>query len=118
LRDVARTEVGADNYSMFGLHNQHPSTVMLLLQSPGSNALQASQGLRQVQAVANLGDAVEALCYSDEFAGFSDRGCQRLLDQNINAGLHQLLRDCQMQTRRNRNRGGHDLAMSFYQLLH
>ena len=50
LRDVARTEIGAQDYSAFGLHNQHPSAIVLLLQSPGTNALRASQEARRVMA--------------------------------------------------------------------
>ena len=50
LQDVARTELGAQDYTTYGLRNNHPAAIILLLQSPGSNALLASQGLRQVMA--------------------------------------------------------------------
>ncbi len=50
LRDVARVELGAQNYTTFGARNGHPAAVIILLQSPGSNALRASQGVRAVLA--------------------------------------------------------------------
>ena len=50
LQDVARTELGAQDYSTYGLRNHHPAAIILLLQSPGSNALNASHGLHQVMA--------------------------------------------------------------------
>ena len=46
LQDVARTELGAQDYSTYGMRNGHPSALVILLQSPGSNALRASQGVR------------------------------------------------------------------------
>ncbi|HXX39864.1 MAG TPA: efflux RND transporter permease subunit [bacterium] len=50
LRDVATTELGAQDYSTGGWRNGHPTAVILLLQSPGSNALAASQGVRTALA--------------------------------------------------------------------
>jgi hydrophobe/amphiphile efflux-1 (HAE1) family protein len=50
LRDVARTEVGAQDYTTFGYWSGHPAALVLLLQSPGSNALVASRGARAAMA--------------------------------------------------------------------
>ncbi|HLJ61796.1 MAG TPA: efflux RND transporter permease subunit [bacterium] len=50
LRDVARTELGAQDYGTSGWRNGHPSAIIILLQSPGSNALAASQGVRAALA--------------------------------------------------------------------
>jgi hydrophobe/amphiphile efflux-1 (HAE1) family protein len=46
LKDVARTELGAQDYGTYGYRNAHPAALVILLQSPGSNALQASQAAR------------------------------------------------------------------------
>lgn len=46
LRDVASTALGAQNYGTYGLQDLHPAAVIVLLQSPGSNALEAGRGLR------------------------------------------------------------------------
>ncbi|HKX17991.1 MAG TPA: efflux RND transporter permease subunit [bacterium] len=50
LRDVARVELGAQDYVTYGYWKTHPAALIILLQSPGSNALQASQGARAVMA--------------------------------------------------------------------
>ena len=50
LSDVARTELGAQDYVTYGYWKTHPAALVILLQSPGSNALQASQGARAVMA--------------------------------------------------------------------
>src|SRR5215469_1490844 len=50
LSDVARTELGAQDYVTYGYWNAHPSALIILLQSPGSNALQASDGARATMA--------------------------------------------------------------------
>ncbi|HEX4835975.1 MAG TPA: efflux RND transporter permease subunit [bacterium] len=46
LQDVARTEVGAQDYGTYGERNGHVAAFIILLQSPGSNALRASQAVR------------------------------------------------------------------------
>ena len=46
LQDVAQTELGAQEYGTYGGQNNHPAAIILLFQSPGSNALKASQGVR------------------------------------------------------------------------
>jgi HAE1 family hydrophobic/amphiphilic exporter-1 len=39
LREVARIELGTENYSQMGRFNQHPSAVIAVYQLPGANAL-------------------------------------------------------------------------------
>jgi HAE1 family hydrophobic/amphiphilic exporter-1/multidrug efflux pump len=46
LRDVARTELAARDYSSYGRLNGSPSTLIILYQSPGSNALEVIKGVR------------------------------------------------------------------------
>ncbi|TLZ68136.1 MAG: efflux RND transporter permease subunit, partial [Methanobacteriota archaeon] len=46
LQDVARSEVGAQDYGTYGARNGHVAAFIILLQSPGSNALRASQAVR------------------------------------------------------------------------
>jgi HAE1 family hydrophobic/amphiphilic exporter-1/multidrug efflux pump len=46
LRDVARTELAARTYSGTGRLNGSPSTLIIINQSPGSNALAVLDGLR------------------------------------------------------------------------
>jgi hydrophobe/amphiphile efflux-1 (HAE1) family protein len=50
LRDVGRTELGAQDYGTSAEWSNHPAALVILLQSPGSNALQASQGARATMA--------------------------------------------------------------------
>ncbi|HYM91134.1 MAG TPA: efflux RND transporter permease subunit, partial [bacterium] len=50
LQDVATTELGAQDYGTYGLRNGHPAAVIVLLQAPGSNALQASRAVRATMA--------------------------------------------------------------------
>jgi multidrug efflux pump len=46
LQDVARTELGAQDYGSFAVRNGHPAAVIVLLQAPESNALKASRAVR------------------------------------------------------------------------
>ncbi|HLW48340.1 MAG TPA: efflux RND transporter permease subunit [bacterium] len=50
LRDIGRTELGAQDYVTYGYWKDHPAALVILLQSPGSNALQASSGARDAMA--------------------------------------------------------------------
>ncbi|MCV0415697.1 MAG: efflux RND transporter permease subunit [Brevundimonas sp.] len=47
LKDVARTELGADGYTMRGLLNGEPAVGLQILQSPGANALEVSKSVRE-----------------------------------------------------------------------
>jgi HAE1 family hydrophobic/amphiphilic exporter-1/multidrug efflux pump len=50
LADVGSTELGAQDYVTYGYWKNHPAAVVILLQSPGSNALAASQAARRTMA--------------------------------------------------------------------
>jgi len=47
LRDVARTELGAQTYLAIGKLGTDPATVLAIYQQPGSNALEVSDGVKQ-----------------------------------------------------------------------
>ena len=46
LKDVARLELGAQTYSLFGRYNGRPAAVLAVYQLPGSNAVDAANALR------------------------------------------------------------------------
>jgi HAE1 family hydrophobic/amphiphilic exporter-1 len=48
LKDVARIELGAQVYSIVGRLNGRPSAVMAIYQLPGSNALDAEKGVKDL----------------------------------------------------------------------
>jgi HAE1 family hydrophobic/amphiphilic exporter-1 len=48
LRDVARLELGAQTYSVAARYNGSPAAVIALYQLPGSNAVQAADGVRRL----------------------------------------------------------------------
>src|SRR5881397_2519828 len=48
VRDVARVELGAQDYSVIGRLNGKPSAVIALYQLPGSNAVQVAEGARKL----------------------------------------------------------------------
>jgi HAE1 family hydrophobic/amphiphilic exporter-1 len=50
LKDVARIELGAQNYSVVGRLNGKPGAVIAAYQLPGSNAVQAADGLKKLMA--------------------------------------------------------------------
>jgi len=50
LKDVARIELGAQNYSVIGRLNGKPGAIIAAYQLPGSNAVQAADGLRKLMA--------------------------------------------------------------------
>ena len=45
LRDVARIELGAQDYDIMGRYNSKPSAILALYQLPGSNAIEAAKGV-------------------------------------------------------------------------
>ena len=47
LRDVARVELGAQNYSMIGRLNGQPAALIAIYQSPGANAVATAAGVRK-----------------------------------------------------------------------
>ncbi len=46
LKDVARIELGADNYALRSLLNNNPAAAIPIFQAPGSNAIQISDDVR------------------------------------------------------------------------
>ncbi len=52
LRDVARVELGAQNYSVLGRLNGKPGAIVAAYQLPGSNAVQAADALKELMAEA------------------------------------------------------------------
>src|SRR5215831_6076316 len=52
VRDVARVELGSQDYSVSGHLNGKPSAVVSLYQLPGSNAVNAAEGVREFMAEA------------------------------------------------------------------
>ncbi|MCL4180942.1 MAG: efflux RND transporter permease subunit [Verrucomicrobia bacterium] len=47
LRDVARVELGADQYAMRSLLNNQPAAAIQIVQKPGSSALEVAQRVRE-----------------------------------------------------------------------
>ncbi len=54
LRDVARTELAARDYSAWGRLNGSPATLVVVRQSPGANALEVIRGVRSAMERAKL----------------------------------------------------------------
>lgn len=50
LRDVARIELGVQDYTVKGLYNGKPSAILALFQLPGTNALEAVKGAEATMA--------------------------------------------------------------------
>src|SRR5712691_10403644 len=50
VKDVARAELGAQDYSIIGRLNGKPGAIIALYQLPGSNAVQAADGVKKLMA--------------------------------------------------------------------
>src|SRR5262245_13412580 len=50
VRDVARVELGAQDYTILGRLNGRPSAIIAVYQLPGSNAVQAAEGVKKLLA--------------------------------------------------------------------
>ena len=50
VKDVARAELGSQDYSVTGRLNGKPSAIMAVYQLPGTNAVQAAEGVRKLMA--------------------------------------------------------------------
>ena len=50
LKDVARLELGAQDYNIQGRFNGKPSAILAVFQLPGTNALEAATGAKRVMA--------------------------------------------------------------------
>jgi len=58
VSDVARIELGAQDYSIAGRFNGKPSAVIAVYQLPGSNAVEAAAGRRELLALENQPDGL------------------------------------------------------------
>jgi HAE1 family hydrophobic/amphiphilic exporter-1 len=52
VKDVARAELGSQDYSITGRLNGKPSAIMAIYQLPGTNAVQAAEGVKKLMAEA------------------------------------------------------------------
>src|SRR2546429_225906 len=52
VKDIARIDLGAQNYNLKGRLNGQPSAVLACYQLPGTNAVKAAQGVRKLMAEA------------------------------------------------------------------
>src|ERR1700760_2737004 len=52
VKDIARIELGAQTYNVKGRLNGQPSAILALYQLPGTNAVKAAQGVRQLMTEA------------------------------------------------------------------
>jgi hydrophobic/amphiphilic exporter-1 (mainly G- bacteria), HAE1 family len=50
LKDVARVELGSQDYTIVGRFNGKPSAIIAVYQLPGSNAVQAAEGINKLMA--------------------------------------------------------------------
>ena len=50
VKDVARVELGAQDYSVAGRLNGKPSAIVAVYQLPGSNAVDAAAGVKKLMA--------------------------------------------------------------------
>ena len=47
VRDVARTELGSESYTMETYYNDHPNTALAIRQAPGANALEIADAVKK-----------------------------------------------------------------------
>ena len=80
LKDVARLELGAQDYNIQGRFNGRPSGIMALYQLPGTNALEAVQGVRKVM------DKLK-----ETFPADLDYGIALDTTRSVTAGLHEIV---------------------------
>src|SRR4029079_12279508 len=52
VKDIARIDLGAQNYNLKGRLNGQPSAILACYQLPGTNAVQAAEGVRKLMAEA------------------------------------------------------------------
>jgi HAE1 family hydrophobic/amphiphilic exporter-1 len=50
VKDVARIELGAQDYDIMGRYNTKPSAILALYQLPGSNAIEAAKGVDKLMS--------------------------------------------------------------------
>src|SRR4051794_21725560 len=54
IKDIARIDLGAQNYNLKGRLNGRPAAILALYQLPGTNAVKAAQGVRRLMEEAKL----------------------------------------------------------------
>src|SRR3954467_15319276 len=54
IKDIARIDLGAQNYNLKGRLNGRPAAILALYQLPGTNAVTAAQGVRKVMEESKL----------------------------------------------------------------
>lgn len=50
VKDIARVELGSQDYTVFGRLNGQPSAIVAVYQLPGSDALDAANGVKKRMA--------------------------------------------------------------------
>jgi hydrophobic/amphiphilic exporter-1 (mainly G- bacteria), HAE1 family len=80
LKDVARLELGAQDYAIRGRFNGRQAAILALFQLPGTNALNAVQGAQQVMAK-----------LKGSFPGDLDYGIALDTTKSVTAGLHEIV---------------------------
>jgi hydrophobic/amphiphilic exporter-1 (mainly G- bacteria), HAE1 family len=80
LKDVARLELGAQDYNIQGRFNGKPSAILALFQLPGTNALQAVQGVKKTMAR-----------LKETFPADLDYGIALDTTRSVTAGLHEIV---------------------------
>lgn len=84
LKDVARIELGANQYALRSLLNNKPAAAIPIFQQPGSNALQISHDVRKLMQTlkANFPEGVDYSIVYDP---------TRFVEESINAVVHTLI---------------------------
>ena len=80
LKDVARLDLGAQDYNIQGRFNGKPAAVMALYQLPGTNALEAVEGAKKVMAK-----------LKESFPADLDYGVALDTTLSVTAGLHEIV---------------------------
>ena len=80
LKDVARLELGAQDYNIQGRFNGKPSAILALFQLPGTNALDAVEGARKTMAK-----------LKESFPSDLDYGISLDTTRSVAAGLHEII---------------------------
>ncbi|HJV36371.1 efflux RND transporter permease subunit, partial [Geomonas sp.] len=80
LKDVARLELGAQDYNIVGRFNGKPAGILALYQLPGTNALEAVRGAEKVLAKMKA-----------SFPADLDYGIALDTTRSVTAGLHEIV---------------------------
>ena len=80
LKDVARLDLGAQDYNIQGRFNGEPSAILALYQLPGTNALEAVRGAKKVMAR-----------LKESFPADLDYGIALDTTRSVTEGLHEIV---------------------------